>query len=110
MAHALLTPPLIAEIKRLYELRDPRGRRVWSQMRLAIHFGVSETTIYRVVNGARGASVPPSPSPEAAAESLRRLQSLDSSLLARLEAEVKREVELRPTNLLDEMKGTDELP
>lgn len=37
-------------IKQMYEERDGKGNRVWSLMRLAAHFAVSETTVFRIVN------------------------------------------------------------
>lgn len=48
---ALIVPPHVqAEILRLYSLTDERHRRIWSQAAIGKQLGLSETTVFRVVN------------------------------------------------------------
>jgi len=76
-----LTKSQAIRAQELYALRDGRGKRVWSIMRLASEYGVGETTIYRAINRAGSyqdtpEALPPADSPEfaqAAAESQARL-------------------------------------
>lgn len=46
----MLPAPAIAEVRRLYAIRDARGRRVYSQAAIAKIMGCGETTVYRIVN------------------------------------------------------------
>lgn len=47
----ILTNEAILEVQRLYAEKDFRGRRLWSHARIAKTLGVSEGTIFRVLNG-----------------------------------------------------------
>lgn len=63
----VMTRSAAIEARRMYALRDSRGRRVWSCMRLAREFFVSETTMYRVLNGMGSyTNIPDAPLTEAA--------------------------------------------
>ena len=50
----VLTPEEAMRVKELYEQKDAYGRRKLSQMKIARMLGVSETTIFRIVNQAGG--------------------------------------------------------
>ena len=50
MSKKVLTPAAAMEAKRLYALRDSRGRQLHSQMEIADLLGVSETTVFRAVH------------------------------------------------------------
>ena len=50
----VLTPEEAMRAKELYEQKDAYGRRKLSQMKIARMLGVSETTIFRIVNRAGG--------------------------------------------------------
>ena len=49
MAKKTLTLEAAMEIKRLYELRDACGNRLYSQLQVGDIVGVSETTVFRTV-------------------------------------------------------------
>lgn len=78
----------------MYEEVDGRGRKVWSMMRLADHFGVGETTIYRAVNRLGSyrhlpAVMPPADSPE--------MQQMKAASLAKLQGLLKEPAEGKQT-------------
>jgi hypothetical protein len=54
MAHkggSIVPVEAVVEVRRLYEERDGRGRRLHSHRSLGKMFGLSETTVLRIVNG-----------------------------------------------------------
>ena len=81
MGRKVLTPAAAMEIKRLYGLVDGRGRAMYSQMTIASMLGVSETTVFRVINhgGAYGA-VPELPTDEEAKASEERFKAANPEL------------------------------
>lgn len=49
------------QVREMYAERDGKGRPVWSMMKLADHFGVGETTIFRAVKSVGGFAADPQP-------------------------------------------------
>lgn len=64
MDSGVLNEHAVLEIKRLYDLKTEHGRRIWSHARLGKQFGVSETTIYRVLNNYGTFMRAPAPLPD----------------------------------------------
>lgn len=115
-------------IKQEYEERDARGNRVWSQMALAAKYLLSETTVYRAINGFGAYALKPLPAirppdqmdRDAAASQIKMMKSMDlkipPALLARAEGRemtmtekmaqaILDEKAKDPDQLLDELKG-----
>lgn len=110
----VMTLSAVMEAKRMYAECDSRGRRIWSIMRLATQFAVSETTMYRALNSYSSYQDAPAAAVSSAdaAASLRKLLELTSdvpssaSALERMAAEaaVLRTAQERGDALLDELK------
>lgn len=76
----VLSVEAVLQAKELYEERV-KGRRVWSILRLADHFGVGESTMFRALHKAATFQASPDPLPrnaettEAAKASLEKLMA-----------------------------------
>lgn len=81
MGRKVLTPAAAMEIKRLRAMKDSRGLPVYSQMKIAAMLGVSETTVFRVLNygGAYG-TVPELKTDEEAKASEARFRAANPEL------------------------------
>ena len=79
----------------MYQELDGRGKRVWSVMRLAEHFMVGETTMYRAVNRMGGYKNMPAPLPPEGSEEMQRL---GAESLARLQVLLAEQVKTGPTD------------
>jgi hypothetical protein len=51
MQSPIVPPEVQFAVKEMYEERDSRGRRLWSHAMVGKKLGLSETTVYRIVNG-----------------------------------------------------------
>lgn len=74
-----LPDELIEQVRAMYEERTGKGKRKYSQIMVGRHFDLSETTVFRIVNGlgafaGRGKPAMPKVTPEQEAESLRKLR------------------------------------
>ncbi len=117
MSRLVLTPAAAMEIKRLYGLKDERGRQKHSQMEIASMLGVSETTVFRAIKS-RGAyqALPEVKTEEDAAESMKRFAAAHANLLPEAPATLKlvqgiaevKEKAQRGNALLDELVSGDE--
>lgn len=101
----VLTPAAVMEAKRLYALRDEKGRPLHTLQSIAADFGVGETTIYRAIKQ-RGAymNVRPLPTDAEAAASVARFQAANPDLFGSAEAPVGR---VKPPNPMDDFINVD---
>lgn len=88
MRSKVLSPDAVLEIKRLYEVRNARGRQVHSHMSLGKMFGVSETTIMRALNNYGTFMDAPTPLPDTP-EVAARIKASQEKLLKILADDAK---------------------
>ena len=81
MGRKVLTDAAAAEILRLRAMKDSRGLPVYSQMKIASLLGVSETTVFRVLNrGGAYMATPELKTDEEAAASEARFRAMNPEL------------------------------
>lgn len=99
---AILSAESIAEIQRLYEMKDAYGRRMYSQFAIAQLLGIGETSVYRAIH--RQVRIPLAQIDNRAKESEAKFQAMLSPL-ERLQSEIKEAVEkpARIDSILDEL-------
>lgn len=126
MTAKIFTRHAAIQAKRMYEERDSRGRRVWSHMRLAKFFCVSETTVFRAIQSLGAYMDLPEEVPtgeglkDAAQESLAKLlrenpdiapegmlEKVEQSAAEKMAAAIREEREKagRGDALLEELRG-----
>lgn len=113
MSKKVLTPAAAMEAKRLYALRDARGRQLHSQMEIADLLGVSETTVFRAVHKrAAYAGVRELPTGTDAEKSLAEFRRLhpeyfEGQATEKMQAEILRAVEApgKVVGLLEELRS-----
>ena len=78
MQRLAVTRELAWKIKQMYAETDELGRRKWTQAKLAQHFRVSETTVFRAVNNLGPYGIEPLPEapsdPQLAADAAESLE------------------------------------
>lgn len=89
MDSGVLNDHAVLEIKRLYELKTEHGRRIWSHAKLGKQFGVSETTIYRVLNNYGTFMRAPAPLPDTP-EIAARIEASKQKFLAMLKDDLNK--------------------
>lgn len=112
MGSKVLTPAAAMEAKRLYEMKDSRGKRIYSQLQIAEMLGVSETTVFRVVHrSAAFAGLREMPTDQEAKASLEKFLQGNPDLapqgaLEKMQAAVREVKELpgRVEGMLDELR------